>query len=262
MFSLYTLGMFVVAFMSLHMRMPANITGDGCPAMGFALVYLLPAFYTDTTEGFVHGTYYQRLIISFAGVWSEMVLCAIATPIWWGNAAETLVHNSAHFVMMMCGDHVARAELESADETWMAITAADMVGIPDLKEASTAYTSAWVKKYIWRLPAEVPYVPKTERFGYVTYALASGAYSYSVLYIVARFAGKFRTKFQSGVGIRTEIGVALFIFRSRIQSLVNFMKFFYLDKKDRIEMFFTRKHMAMAAAVAGYFSRSSSGKIP
>jgi len=30
--------------------------GGRVPAMGFALVYLMPAFYTDTTEGFVKGT--------------------------------------------------------------------------------------------------------------------------------------------------------------------------------------------------------------
>ena len=84
-------------------RMPANIMEGGCPAMGFALMYLLPAFYTDTTEGFVHGTFYQRLIISFAGVWSEMLLYAVVTPIWWGSTPGTPVHNAAYFVMMMCG---------------------------------------------------------------------------------------------------------------------------------------------------------------
>jgi putative peptide zinc metalloprotease protein len=246
-FSLYTLGMFVVAWHEFAHAHACKHYGGRVPAMGFALVYLMPAFYTDTTEGFVHGTYYQRLIITFAGVWSEMVLCAIATPIWWGTPPETLAHNSAHFVMMMSG-------IMSLVLNWNPLMKldgyyllTDMVGVPDLKEASTAYTSAWVKKYIWRLPAEIPYVPRRRRFGYVTYALASGAYSYSVLYIVARFAGNFVRNFSPEWGFVPEIGVALFIFRSRIQSLVNFMKFFYLDKKDRIEMFFTWKNMAITA---------------
>ena len=32
---------------------------------------------------------------------------------------------------------------------------------------TTAYTAALVKRYVWRLPIEVPYVPKRRRVGYV-----------------------------------------------------------------------------------------------
>ena len=65
----------------------------------------------------------------------------------------------------------------------------EVLGIAELKEDSTAYVSAWLKRHFWRLPVEVPYVPKRRRFGFVVYALLSGFYSYTVLYIVARFAG-------------------------------------------------------------------------
>ena len=41
------------------------------------------------------------------------------------------------------------------------------------------------------------------------------------------------------------------IFRSRIRSLVNFMKFLYLDKKDRIIAWFTlRNALAVATVLA------------
>jgi hypothetical protein len=36
-----------------------------------------------------------------------------------------------------------------------------------------AYVSAWVKQHIWKLPVEVPYVPR-RRLGYAVYALLSG----------------------------------------------------------------------------------------
>src|SRR5215831_11577346 len=101
--SLYTLGMFVVAVHEFAHAHACKHYGGRVPAMGFALVYLMPAFYTDTTEGFVHGTQHERLIISFAGIWSELILCAVATPIWWATPPGTLIHNSAHFIMMMTG---------------------------------------------------------------------------------------------------------------------------------------------------------------
>ena len=50
---------------------------------------------------------------------------------------------------------------------------------------------------------EVPYVPKRRRFGFAVYAMVSGAYSYMILYIMARFTGNIRPEFKSGVGIHT-----------------------------------------------------------
>ncbi len=95
-----------------------------------------------------------------------------------------------------------------------------------------------MKKHIWRLPVEVPYVPKGRRWWFALYAILSGAYSYTVLYIVARFVGNIVRNFSPEWGFVPEIAVALLIFRSRIRSLVNFMKFLYLDKKDRLAAWF------------------------
>jgi putative peptide zinc metalloprotease protein len=250
-FYLYTLGMGIVALHELAHAHTCKHYGGRVPAMGFALIYLLPAFYTDTTEGFVHGTFYQRLTISFAGVWSEMLLYAVVTPIWWGSTPGTPVHNAAYFVMILCGFMnviVNWNPLIKLDGYYMLC---DFVGINNLKEDSTAYTAAWVKKNIWRLPVEVPYVPKRRRFGFAVYAIVSGAYSYMILYIMASFTGNIVRSISPEWGFIPELGVAALIFRSRIRLLVNFMKFLYLDKKDRIRAWFTPQHTALALAVAG-----------
>jgi putative peptide zinc metalloprotease protein len=249
-FALYTLGMVVVAVHEFAHAHACKHFGGRVPAMGFALVYLTPAFYTDTTEGFVKGSRWERFVIVMAGIWSELILCAIATPIWLDTPPQTLIHDGAHFIMMMTG-------MMSLVLNWNPLMKLDgyymlgeLVGILDIKESSTAYVSAWVKRNIWRLPVEVPYVPKRRRFGFAVYALLSGAYSYMVLYILARFAGNFVRNFSPEWGFIPEIGVALIIFRSRIRLLVNFMKFLYLDKKDRIVAWFTLRHAVAAGATA------------
>jgi putative peptide zinc metalloprotease protein len=247
-FALYTLGMAVVAIHEFAHAHACKHYGGRVPAMGFSLVYLTPAFFTDTTEGFVKGSRYQRFVIAMSGIWSELILCAIATPIWLDTPPKTLVHDGAHFIMMMTG-------LMSLVLNWNPLMKLDgyymlseIVGILDLKENSTAYVSAWVKRHIWQLPVEVPYVPKRRRLGYAIYGLLSGAYSYTVLYVLARFAGNFVRNFSPEWGFIPEIGVALIIFRSRIRLLVNFMKFLYLDKKDRISYWFNPKHSVAAGA--------------
>src|ERR1700741_1428700 len=241
--------------------------GGRVTAMGFALVYLTPAFYTDTTEAEVTATRYQRLIVTIAGVWSELIICSIATIIWWGTAPDTAVHNGAYFLMMLTGIMSVLLNwnpLMKLDGYYMLC---DLIRISDLKEASTAYVSAWFKKHIWRLPVEVPYVPKSRRFGYAVYALLSGAYSYTVLYVVARFVGNIVRSFSPEWGFVPEIAVAVLIFRSRIRALVIFMKFVYLDKKDRIVAWFTPRHsLAVVAALVIFLAlplwhESASGRF-
>jgi putative peptide zinc metalloprotease protein len=234
---------FAHAYVSKHF-------GGRVTSMGFALIYLTPALFTDTTEAEVMSSRYERLVVTVAGVWSELMVCAVATFIWWGTPPDTPLHNGAYFIMMITG-------LISILVNWNPLMKldgyyilCDMLDLIQLKENSTAFVSAWVKKYIWRLPVEVPYVPRRRRAGYAVYAILSGAYSYMILYVVARFAGNIVRNFSPEWGFIPEILVALLIFRSRIRLLGNFMKFLYLDKKDRIRAWFSSAHrLAVAAGI-------------
>ncbi|HEY1423320.1 MAG TPA: hypothetical protein VGF20_07705, partial [Candidatus Acidoferrum sp.] len=225
--------------------------GGRVPAMGFALIYLAPAFYTDTTEGEVQGTRYQRLVISLAGVWAELLVYAIVTPIWWGTPPATTVHDVSYTLMLITGIAAALVNWNPLIKLDGYFMLCELLGIVDLKELSTAYVSGWVKRHIWRLPVEVPYVPKGRRLGYTVYALLSGLYSYTVLYVVARFVGNIFRNFNPEWSFIPELATAALIFRSRIRLLVNFMKFVYLDKRDRVRAWFTlRRSLGVAAIIA------------
>ncbi|HEY2457145.1 MAG TPA: efflux RND transporter periplasmic adaptor subunit [Candidatus Acidoferrum sp.] len=245
----YVLALLTLSWHELGHAHTCKHYGGRVPAMGFLLIYLTPAFFTDTSEGFVKGGRYERFTIAMAGAWSELYIWAIATPIWWGTEPGSSVHNVAYLLMLMSG-------IASLFLNWNPLMKLDgyfmlseIVGISDLKENSTAYVSAWVKKHIWRLPIEVPYVPKKRRLPFAVYAILSGAYSYTVLYVVARFVGNVFRNFNPEWSFVPELGTATLIFRSRIRSLVNFMKFVYLDKKDRIRAWAaSRKGIALALA--------------
>jgi putative peptide zinc metalloprotease protein len=208
--------------------------GGRVPSMGFLLIYLTPAFYTDTSEGQVTATRYQRLAIALAGAWAELYICAVATVIWWLSPPDTTIHSVAYMMMLITGIAsllINFNPLMKLDGYYMMC---EILGLGDLKENSTAYLSSWIKRHIWKLPVEVPYVPRRWRPGYVLYALLSGFYSYTVLYIVARFVGNVFRNFNPDWSFIPELVTAALVFRSRIRTLVNFMKFVYLDKKDRV----------------------------
>ncbi|MGC2417967.1 MAG: efflux RND transporter periplasmic adaptor subunit [Candidatus Acidiferrales bacterium] len=225
--------------------------GGRVPSMGFLLIYLMPGFYTDTTEGEVFASRYQRMVIALAGAWSELYICVVATIIWWMSPPDTMLHSVAYMMMLITGIASVLINFNPLMKLDGYYIMSEILGFTDLKENSTAYLSAWVKRHIWKLPVEVPYVPRRRRFGYAVYALLSGLYSYTVLYVVARFVGNVFRNFDPDWSFVPELATAALIFRSRIRTLVNFMKFVYLDKKDRVWAWFGSRHpWAIGSAAA------------
>jgi multidrug efflux pump subunit AcrA (membrane-fusion protein) len=83
------------------------------------------------------------------------------------------------------------------------------------------------------------------------YAFASGIYSYTILFVLARLVGNIFRNFDPAWSFIPELATAAIIFRSRIRKLVNFMKFIYLDKKDRVIAWFaSRRGWPIGAAAA------------
>jgi putative peptide zinc metalloprotease protein len=246
----YLLAVLVLSIHELGHGHACKHYGGRVPSMGFALIYLAPAFYTDTTEGDVKGTRYQRLVISLAGVWAELIVYCVVTPIWWGTPPDTAVHDAAYILMLITGISAALVNWNPLIKLDGYHMLSEILGIVDLKESSTAFVSGWVKRHIWGLPVDVPYVPKRRRLGYAVYALLSGLYSYTVMYVVARFVGNVFRNFNPEWSFIPELATAGLIFRSRIRTLWNFMKFVYLDKKDRLIAWFTARRSVALAAIA------------
>jgi putative peptide zinc metalloprotease protein len=215
--------------------------GGNVPAMGFLLIYLTPAFYTDLTQTVVVASRYQRMVISLAGAWSELYICAVATILWWLSSPETALHSAAYMMMLITGFASVVLNFNPLVKLDGYYIMSELLGYSNLKENSTAYVSAWVKQHIWKLPVEVPYVPRRRRLGYAVYALASGLYSYTILFILARLVGNIFRNFDPAWSFIPELATAAIIFRSRIRKLVNFMKFVYLDKKDRLTAWFASR---------------------
>ena len=140
--------------------MPANTMVAACPPWAFSGLSDARVLYGHHRR-FRQRSRYQRLIIALAGVWSELYICSMATLIWWGTAPDTLLHDGAYFMMLMTGIAgllINWNPLMKLDGYYML---SELLDVADLKENSTAYVSAWVKRHIWRLPVDVPYVPRT-----------------------------------------------------------------------------------------------------
>lgn len=200
---------------------------------GFMLVYLSPAFFADITEVYVYGGKWQRIAAIFAGIWTELIFCSVASIIWWGTPAGSPVHDFAYKVMLITGVAVVLMNLNPLIKLDGYYLFGELIGIPTIKESSTEYLSWWVKHNLFRLPVEVPYLRRQRRWLFVSYATISGAYSYLVLFAVVRLTYNIFNHFTPQWAFVPAAALAFLIFRARVRSSWRFMKDFYLDKRQR-----------------------------
>jgi len=208
--------------------------GGGAHKMGFLLYYLSPCFFVDCTEIYVYGGKWQRIAVSFAGIWAELIFCAAATLVWWGTPLGSPIHDFTYKIMLITGVGVIIINLNPLIKLDGYYILCELVGIVSLKEEATAFISTLVKKHVFRLPVDVEFVPRRRRLFFAIYALLSGLYSYTLLYVVVRFAYNVLESYSPEWAFLPAGLLAWLIFKSRIRTLVRFMKTVYLDKKEKL----------------------------
>jgi putative peptide zinc metalloprotease protein len=195
--------------------------------MGLMFLYLTPAFFVDVTETWVSATKIQRLATIIAGIWVEMVVCGLAMIVWTNTQPSAFVHDLAYKVILITGLAVIVMNLNPLLKLDGYYFLTELIGIPDLKERSTSFVSAWFQRSVLRLPAEVPSVPRRRVLLFLVYAVVSGAYSYMVLFLVIRFSYNVGSKFVAEFALIPAGAMAIAIFRGRLKSLAGVAKQFW-----------------------------------
>src|ERR1700676_981989 len=212
---------------------------------GFMLLYLTPCFFAEITEVYVYGSKWQRIATIIAGIWVELMFCAMASVIWWGTPLGSPIHDFAYKVMLITGVAMVLMNLNPLLKLDGYYLLGELIGVPTIKETSTEYLSSWVKHNVFELPVEVPYLRRRRRWLFVFYAIASGAYSYIVLFAVVRFSYNIAARFSPQWAFLVSTALAFLIFRARLRSSWRFMRDFFLDKKQ-----YLRQRFASARSLA------------
>jgi putative peptide zinc metalloprotease protein len=222
----------------------------GVHRMGFQLLYLEPTFFVEVTEGWVYANRQQRMVIILAGVWVELICCGLATLVFWGTAPGSGPHELAYKIMLITGVAVVVIEMTPLIKLDGYYLFCELVGITDLKERSTAFSIAWAKRKIFRMPAEAEYVSPKRACFYATYALASGAYSYLLFVVVALFVYHVLRNYIPEWAFVPAWFLVFLMFRSRLHRLAAFVKTVYLDKAEIIHARLRSTRTMMTAGVA------------
>jgi putative peptide zinc metalloprotease protein len=219
--------------------------GARVEGMQFLLMYFAPTFMCDCTQVWIVGDKKARISTIIAGIWGDLMICVVATFIWWGTATGMWIHDFAYKVMMVTGIGVTILNLNPLIKLDGYYLLSELINETGLKEESTVYVSSWVRKHIFRLPAEVAYVPRHRRVLYIVYSVLSGVYSYLLIAVVVVFVYHILINYTPEWAWLPALLLGLRLFKSRIVMLERFMRNVYLDKKERVLAWFTPVRVAV-----------------
>jgi putative peptide zinc metalloprotease protein len=225
--------------------------GGEVHSMGLMFLYLTPAFYVDVTETWISATKVQRLATIIAGIWIEMVVCGIAMIVWTNTQPGPWIHDFTYKIILITGVAVIVMNLNPLIKLDGYYFFTEFIGIPDLKERSTAFVSAWCQSRILRLPIETPIVHKKRVPLFVLYALVSGTYSYLLLFIVVRFSYNIASHWLAEFALIPAGVLSFVLFRSRLRSLRDLAARTW--KNDVAERRWRPLHVAAATVILALF---------
>jgi putative peptide zinc metalloprotease protein len=204
----------------------------------------------DVSACWVSATRLQRLATIIAGIWIEMVMCGIAMLVWTNTPVGEPIHDFAYEIILITGLAVIVINLNPLIKLDGYYFLTEWIGIPDLKERSTAFFSGWIQHHIFRLPVEVPIVPRRRVAFFAIYAFVSGCYSYLLLFAVVRFSFNIMAHFIAEWALLPAAGLAFVVFRSRLRIFGRFLATYYKVRKESALWRFTPLRLAVFAAIA------------
>lgn len=224
--------------------------GGNVEKMGFSLMYFAPSFFCDVTQIWIYGGKWERIATVIAGIWGDLIVCFLATAVWWSTPTGMTAHDLAYKIMMVTGIGVSLLNLNPLIKLDGYYIFCELIGESDLKERTAAYFSGWVRKHVFGMPAEIEYVPRRRRPFYLIYAVLSGIYGYVLLSFLMVFTYHILRSYSPEWAFIPSGLMGYWVFRARIHSLGRFVKLFYLDKRERLGGWLTPlRRFALGAAV-------------
>src|SRR5712692_894959 len=161
--------------------------GGEVPKMGFMLIYFGPAFFTDTTDMHVFDMTSKRMWTIFAGLWIEMVICALATLVWYFSPPGSFIGDLGYKTLLLTGVSGLVFNLNPLMKYDGYYALGQYLEVDNLREDSFAYLKLWLEKVLLRQDVELPAASKRKRRIYLTYGISAFCYSTLVIYIFASF---------------------------------------------------------------------------
>ena len=155
--------------------------------MGMLFLVLTPALYCDVTDSWLLPNKWHRIWISAAGIYVELFLASIATFVWF-YSEPGLLNSLSMATMFICSINTVLFNANPLLRYDGYYVMADWLEIPNLRIKSTQFFAYLIQEKV--LGLEIPvqsYLPRSRRFLFVTYAIASYIYRWVVTFSIIYF---------------------------------------------------------------------------
>ena len=165
-----------------------------CHEMGVLLMCLSPALYCNVTDAWTLADKWKRIIISFAGIYVELIIASAATFVWWYTTAYPVVNNIALAVMVLCSVSTVVFNANPLMRFDGYYIASDWLEIPNLREKANRYlNNLFLEKGLGIEAPPEAYMAPVRKWLFVVFAVASWVYrwvvTFSILWFLADFLG-------------------------------------------------------------------------
>ena len=206
--------------------------GGDVHQMGFLLIYFTPAFYTDTTDIMLFGRLGHRQWVLFAGIWIELVACAIAVFFWRFTLPGSLANDIAYKMLLLSGVQGVLLNLNPLIKADGYYALAEYLRIDNLREDSFSFLRAWTRRHVFREDLELPLATRRQRSIYLAFGMTATVYSVLLLILVLLFVKNvFVTKF-GGWGYALTAGVVYFFVGKNLRNALPRVRSWWREKKE------------------------------
>jgi putative peptide zinc metalloprotease protein len=225
--------------------------GGEVPQMGLMLIYFTPAFYTDCTDMHMFDRTSKRLWTIFNGIWVEMVMCGIATLVWFFSPPGSFIGDISYKTLLLTGVSGIFFNLNPLMKFDGYYALAQYLEIDNLREEAFEYWKLWIRRTLFRQDVDLPAVGKRRRRIFLIFATAAFLYGVFILVMFSLFIKNvFTSKFGDWGYPLTAVAVYLLLRKRLRKSWPGIRAGFEKSWEKFMAWKITRPQMAGFAAVA------------
>ncbi|PWT87471.1 MAG: hypothetical protein C5B55_14720 [Blastocatellia bacterium] len=200
--------------------------------IGFMLIYFMPAFYANVTDTWTFESKAAKLWVTFAGAFVELIICSIASFIWYFSTPGYLTHDFAFLFMITAGLSSILINMNPLIRLDGYFALVDYLEIPKLGDDSSKYLGLLVRKYIFRSSVQLPPYDTKLKLILLIYGILSFCYRILILTLTLLFFNRQIGRLFPEMGVFIFPFVAYRLLRKKLRVAWSSIHHLYIDRKE------------------------------
>ncbi|MEO8295689.1 MAG: HlyD family efflux transporter periplasmic adaptor subunit [Gemmatimonadota bacterium] len=172
----YLTGIVIIAIHELGHAFTCKYFGGRVHEMGAMLIYFEPAFFCNVNDSWTFPELRQRMWVTVAGSWIQMIVAALGAMVWWITQPGTLVNEIAIAAVLIGGITTVLANANPLIPLDGYYALSDYLEVSNLRQRAFGYLAWTFKHYILRLTVPAPPADDRERKIFLVYGLLAALY--------------------------------------------------------------------------------------